>query len=109
LTYTPFIQINFNTKDNTLIGENPAVREEIEIKIKYAEEHRNFWRNIQKIVGKYYNKKYKKIAFTLSDEILLNTKNFTMRKLYKKFLNRYIESFQILKKNWNEYLLTEFI
>jgi hypothetical protein len=47
---------------------------------------------------KYYNKKHKKISFTLNDKILLNTKNFAVRKLYKKFLNRYVRPFQILKK-----------
>jgi hypothetical protein len=52
----------------------------------------------KKITKKYYNKKYKKISFTLSDEILLNTKNFAVRKLCKKFFNRYIKSFQIFKK-----------
>jgi hypothetical protein len=39
LIYTLSIQINSNIENNTLIGENPAVREEIEIRIKYAEEH----------------------------------------------------------------------
>jgi hypothetical protein len=98
LIYTPSIQINFNIENNILIGENPAVREEIEVKIKYAEKYTDFWRNAQKITEKYYNKKYKKIFFTLNDEILLNTKNFAVRKLYKKFLNCYVEPFQILKK-----------
>jgi hypothetical protein len=50
------------------------------------------------IAEKYYNKKYKKIFFTLNDEILLSTKNFAVRKLCKKFSNRYVKSFQILKK-----------
>jgi hypothetical protein len=57
---------------------------------------------------KYYNKKYK-ISFTLDDEILLNTKNFAVRKLYKKLSNRYVESFQILKKiRMNAYQLNLF-
>jgi hypothetical protein len=34
----------------------------------------------------------------LDDEILLNTKNLAVRKLYKKFLNRYVGFFQIFKK-----------
>jgi hypothetical protein len=98
LTYTPSMQMNPNTKDNTLIGESPAIREEIETRIKYTEKYTNFWRNVQTIAEKYYNKKYKKISFTLNDQFLLNTKNLTIRKLYKKFSNRYIGLFQILKK-----------
>jgi hypothetical protein len=50
------------------------------------------------IAEKYYNKKYKKFSFILGDEILLSTKNLIIRKLYKKFSNRYVGSFQILKK-----------
>jgi hypothetical protein len=53
---------------------------------------------LKRAAEKYYNKKYKKIFFTLSDEILLSTKNFAIRKLCKKILNRYVGSFQILKK-----------
>jgi hypothetical protein len=90
--------MNLNTEDSTLIGKNPAVYEKVEIRIKYAEKYTDFWRNVQTIAEKYYNKKYKKIFFALDDKILLNIKNFIMRKLYKKFSDRYVESFQILKK-----------
>jgi hypothetical protein len=31
--------MNPDIEDSTLIGENPAVREEVKIRIKYAEEH----------------------------------------------------------------------
>jgi hypothetical protein len=31
--------MNSNIKNSMLIGENPAIREEIEIRIKYAEEY----------------------------------------------------------------------
>jgi hypothetical protein len=31
--------MNSNIENNTLIGENFAVREEVEARIKYAEEH----------------------------------------------------------------------
>jgi hypothetical protein len=90
--------MNLNIEDSTLIGKSSAVREKIEVRIKYAEEYANFWRNAQKAAEKYYNKKYKKIFFALSDEILLSTKNLIMRKLYKKFLDRYVRSFQFFKK-----------
>jgi hypothetical protein len=89
--------MNPDIKDSTLTGKNSALREEIEIRIKYIEEYADFWRNVQKISEKYYNKKYK-ISFALGDEILLSTKNFIMRKLYKKFSDRYVGSFQIFKK-----------
>jgi hypothetical protein len=36
------MQMNPNIKNNTLIEKNPAVREEIEIRIKYTEEYTNF-------------------------------------------------------------------
>jgi hypothetical protein len=98
LIYTLFMQMNSNIEDNTLFGESPVVREEIEIKIKYTEKYTDLWRNAQKVAEKYYNKKHKKISFTLGDEILLRTKNLAIRKLYKKFLNRYVRFFQIFKK-----------
>jgi 3-hydroxy-3-methylglutaryl CoA synthase len=101
--------MNSNIKNNTLIGESSAVREEVEARIKYIEKHTDFWRNAQKIAEKYYNKKYKKISFALDDEILLSTKNLAVRKLYKKILNRYVGSFQIFKKiGMNTYQLNLF-
>jgi hypothetical protein len=33
------MQMNLNIENNILIEENPAIREEIKVKIKYAEEH----------------------------------------------------------------------
>jgi hypothetical protein len=39
------MQINLNIEDSTLIGENPAIREEIEVRIKYIEEYTDLWRN----------------------------------------------------------------
>jgi hypothetical protein len=38
----PSMQMNFNTENSTLIGENLAIRKEIEIKIKYIKEYANF-------------------------------------------------------------------
>jgi hypothetical protein len=37
--------MNPDTENNTLIRESLAVREEIEARIKYAEEYADFWRN----------------------------------------------------------------
>jgi hypothetical protein len=31
--------MNPNTENNTLIGESPVIREEIKVRIKYAEKH----------------------------------------------------------------------
>jgi hypothetical protein len=39
------MQINLNIENNTLIGESPVIREEIEIRIKYTEEYADLWRN----------------------------------------------------------------
>jgi hypothetical protein len=39
LTYTPSMQMNPDAEDSTLIGESPAIREKVEIRIKYAEEY----------------------------------------------------------------------
>jgi hypothetical protein len=36
------MQINPNIKNSTLIEESPAVRKEIEIRIKYAEKYTDF-------------------------------------------------------------------
>jgi hypothetical protein len=40
------MQMNPDIENSTLIEENPAVREEIEIRIKYAEKYGDLWRNI---------------------------------------------------------------
>jgi hypothetical protein len=42
LTYTPSMQMNLNIKDSTLIGENSAVREEVEIKLSMLKSIRIF-------------------------------------------------------------------
>jgi hypothetical protein len=34
--------MNSDIKNSTLIGESPAIREEIKIRIKYAEEYADF-------------------------------------------------------------------
>jgi hypothetical protein len=36
------MQINSDIEDSTLIGKNPAVRKEVEIRIKYAEKYTDF-------------------------------------------------------------------
>jgi hypothetical protein len=36
------MQMNPNIKNNTLIGESSAVREEVEARIKYTEEYADF-------------------------------------------------------------------
>jgi hypothetical protein len=42
LIYTSSMQMNSNIENSTLIGKNPVVREEIEIRIKYIKEYANF-------------------------------------------------------------------
>jgi hypothetical protein len=34
--------MNSDIKDSTLIGESPVIREEVEIRIKYAEKYADF-------------------------------------------------------------------
>ena len=46
---------------------------------------------------KYYDTRCKDISFTIKEEILFNTKNLRVRKLYKKLTDRYIRSFKIIK------------
>src|SRR6266536_5594031 len=46
---------------------------------------------------KYYDTRCKDISFTIKEEILFNTKNLRVKKLYKKLTNRYIRSFKISK------------
>jgi hypothetical protein len=36
------MQINSNIKNNTLIGKSPAIRKEVEVRIKYAEKYTDF-------------------------------------------------------------------
>jgi hypothetical protein len=36
------MQINSDIENNTLIEESPAIREEVEIRIKYTEEYADF-------------------------------------------------------------------
>jgi hypothetical protein len=51
----------------------------------------------QTTAKKYYNTYKKEISFAIKNEILINIKNFRVRKLYKKLTDRYIGSFKIFK------------
>jgi hypothetical protein len=51
----------------------------------------------QTTAKKYYNIYKKEISFAIGDEILINIKNFRVRKLCKKLTDRYIGPFEISK------------
>ena len=84
-------------KNNSLLKEAPATRQEIELREKDKKILRELWEKIQNIVKKYYDARRKDIFFIIGDKILLNTKNLRVRKLYKKLTDRYIEPFKIVK------------
>src|SRR6266498_2973028 len=66
----------------------------------------NYEKKTQNTAKKYYDTRRKNIFFIIEDEILLNTKNLRVRKLYKKLTNRYIKPFKITKTiNLNTYQL----
>ena len=46
---------------------------------------------------KYYNIYKKEIFFAIRDKILINVKNFRVRKLCKKLTDRYVRSFKVFK------------
>jgi hypothetical protein len=64
------------------------------------------WDISQITAKKYYNTHKKEISFAIRDKILINVKNFRVRKPYKKLTNRYIGSFKMSKSiNSNIYEL----
>ncbi len=84
-------------KNNSLLGETPAARQEVELRKKDEKTLRELQKKIQNTVKKYYDIYHKDIFFTIGEEILFNTKNLRVRKLYKKLTDRYIGLFKIIK------------
>jgi hypothetical protein len=75
----------------------PAARREIELKERNANLVRDMWDISQVTAKKYYNIYRKEISFAIKDEILINVKNFCVRKLCKKLTDRYVGSFKVFK------------
>ena len=84
-------------KNNSLLGETPAARQEVKLRKKNEKILRELWEKVQNIVKKYYDTRRKDIFFIIREEVLFNTKNFRVRKLYKKLTDRYIGLFKIIK------------
>ncbi len=84
-------------KDSSLLGEAPAIRQEVKLREKNKKTLKKLWEKTQNIVKKYYDTRRKNISFIIEDEILLNTKNLRVRKLYKKLTDHYIRLFKIIK------------
>ncbi len=84
-------------EDSSLLKETPAARQKVELREKDEKIFRELWKKIQNIIKKYYDVYRKNISFTIREEIFLNTKNFRVRKLYKKLTDRYIGPFKIIK------------
>ncbi len=84
-------------EDSSLLGEAPVVRQEVKLREKDEKIFRELWKNVQNIVKKYYDIRRKNSFFTIGEKILLNAKNFRMRKLCKMLTNRYIRFFKVVK------------
>jgi hypothetical protein len=101
LRFRPEMRMNIEaaeTKDShNISGEAPAARREIELREKDANLVRDMWDISQVIAKKYYNAHKKKISFAIKNKILINAKNFRVRKPCKKLTDRYIEPFKISK------------
>ena len=97
--YKPEMRMNivFIIKDNFLLGEAPATRQEVKLREKDEKTLRKLWEKTQNIIKKYYDTRRKDISFKIKEKILLNTKNLRVRKLYKKLTDRYIRPFKITK------------
>ena len=87
----------FVIKDNFLLGEAPAARQEVELREKNKKIFRELQEKAQNIVKKYYDIRRKNIFFVIRDEVLLNAKNFRVRKSCKKLTDRYIGLFKVVK------------
>ncbi len=84
-------------KNSFFLGKAPATRQEVELREKDKKTLRELWEKVQNIVKKYYDTRRKDIFFIIREEVLFNTKNFRVRKLYKKLTDRYIRFFKIIK------------
>jgi hypothetical protein len=52
----------------------------------------------QTTAAKYYNKKHKDMSYNVGDEVLLSSRNIRTRRVYKKFNDRFISLFRVMKK-----------
>jgi hypothetical protein len=101
LYFRPEIRMNIEaaiTEDNyNVSGEALVARREIKLKERDANLVRDMWDISQVTAKKYYNIYKKEISFAIGDEILINVKNFRVRKLCKKLTDQYIGSFKVSK------------
>jgi hypothetical protein len=101
LRFRPKIRINIETVEtedsHNASGKAPAARREIKLRKRDANLVRDMWDISQATAKKYYNTHKKEISFTIRDEILINVKNFRVRKSCKKLTNRYIRPFKVSK------------
>ena len=91
------MNIVFIIEDSSLLGKIFAARQKIELREKDKKTFKKLWEKAQNIVKKFYDIRRKNIFFTIREEILFNTKNLRVRKLYKKLTDRYIRFFKIIK------------
>jgi hypothetical protein len=79
------------------LEETPAARREVKLKKRDANLVLDIWDISQITAKKYYNAHKKEISFAIKDKILINVKNFRVRKLCKKLTDRYIRLFKVSK------------
>src|SRR6266498_968494 len=91
------INIVFIIKDNSILEKTPVARQKIKLREKDKKTLKKLLKKTQNTAKKYYNTRRKDISFTIREEVLFNTKNLRVRKLYKKLTDRYIRPFKIIK------------
>jgi hypothetical protein len=110
LRFRPEMRMNIEaaeTEDSHNASEEaPAARREVELRERDANLVRDMWDMSQITAKKYYNIYKKEISFAIGNKVLINVKNFRVRKSCKKLTDRYIRLFKMSKSvSFNVYEL----
>ncbi|MGP8678724.1 hypothetical protein ACT02N_29895, partial [Pseudomonas aeruginosa] len=67
-------------EDDTLEGEAPDARQSAGARSEHDAIYREMWERTQTTSAKYYDRKHKAMHYRVGDEVLLSSKNLTLRK-----------------------------
>jgi hypothetical protein len=59
--------------------------------------HKEIWKRNKVAAEKYYNAKYKDMSYRIGDQVLVSSQYIRLRKPAKKFTDRFLGPFKILK------------
>jgi hypothetical protein len=102
--WKPELRFNFLVENDVAKGETPKARRFI---ADYTlKTHKEIWERNKAAAKKYYNAKHKDMSYRVGDQVLVFSQHIRLRKSAKKFTDRFLGPFKVLKtQGLNAYVL----